>query len=64
MLISENAGYRQYCETHKVKAQEDLNYVRIYTTYEWAKNPEQEQTKIELFLTDVGLENLRKALTL
>jgi len=62
MLISENAGYRQFCETHKVKAQEDLNYVRIYTTYEWAKDPSQEQTKIELFLSDEGLENLRKAL--
>ena len=64
MLISENAGYRQFCETHKVQAQKDLNYVRIYTTYDWAKNPTQEQTKIELFLSDEGLDNLRKALTL
>jgi hypothetical protein len=63
MLISENAGYRQFCECVPVKAQPGLNYVRIYTTYEWAKDPLQEQTKIELFLSDEGLAALRQSLT-
>lgn len=62
MLISENAGYKQFCECVPVKSQPGLNYIRIYTTYDWAKDPSQEQTKIELFLSDEGLEALRQSL--
>jgi len=63
MLISENAGYKQFCEVRKIESQPGSNYVRIYTTYEWAKDPSQEQTKIELFLSDEGLANLQKSLS-
>jgi hypothetical protein len=62
MLISENAGYKQFCECVPVKSQPGLNYIRIYTTYDWAKDPSQEQTKIELFLSDEGLASLRQSL--
>jgi hypothetical protein len=59
MQISENAGYRQYCECTPVQG---LNYVRIFTTYDWAKDPNQEQNKIELFLTDAQLELFKASL--
>jgi len=62
MLISDNAGYKQFCEVRKIET-DNLNYVRIFTTYDWAKDPSQEQTKIELFLSDEGLENLKKSLS-
>jgi hypothetical protein len=64
MLISENAGYKQFCECLPVKSQPGLNYIRIYTTYDWAKDPTQEQTKIELFLSDEGLAALRQSLAI
>ena len=62
MQTSENAGYRQYCECTPVQAQPGLNYVRIFTTYDWAKDPNQEQTKIELFLTDEQLGLFKQSL--
>jgi hypothetical protein len=63
MLVSENAGYKLYCEVHKLNVQPQDNHVRIYTTYEWAKNPNAEQNKLELFLNDKELETLRQSLT-
>ena len=63
MLISENAGYKLYCEVRKLDVHPQDNHVRIYTTYDWAKNPEAEQNKLELFLSDKELETLRQSLT-
>jgi hypothetical protein len=63
MLISENAGYKLYCEVRKLDIHPQDNHIRIYSTYEWAKNPEAEQNKIELFLSDNELELLRNSLT-
>ncbi len=64
MLVSENAGYKLYCEVRKLDIQPQDNHVRIYTTYDWAKNPEAEQNKLELFLNDMELAKLRQALSL
>ena len=64
MLVSENAGYKLYCEVRKLDIHPQDNHVRIYTTYDWAKNPEAEQNKLELFLSDKELETLRQSLTL
>jgi hypothetical protein len=63
MLVSENAGYKLYCEVRKLDIHPQDNHVRIYTTYDWAKNPEAEQNKLELFLNDKELETLRQSLT-
>ena len=63
MLVSENAGYKLYCEVHKLNVHPQDNHVRIYTTYDWAKNPNAEQNKLELFLSDKELETLRQSLT-
>ena len=62
MLVSDNAGYKLYCEVRKLDVHPNDNHVRIYTTYDWAKNPESEQNKLELFLNDGELETLRQAL--
>ena len=63
MLVSENAGYKLYCEVRKLDIHPQDNHVRIYTTYDWAKSPEAEQNKLELFLSDEELATLRQALT-
>jgi hypothetical protein len=62
MLVSDNAGYKLYCEVRKLDVHPNDNHVRIYTTYDWAKNPEAEQNKLELFLNDGELETLRRSL--
>jgi|APGre2960657373_1045057.scaffolds.fasta_scaffold07765_4 hypothetical protein len=62
MLVSNNAGYKLYCEVRKLDVHPQDNHVRIFTTYDWSKNPEAEQNKIELFLSDIELDALRKAL--
>ena len=43
MLVSNNAGYKLYCEVRKLDVHPQDNHVRIYTTYDWSKNPEAEQ---------------------
>lgn len=63
MLITEAQGYKLFCETHKVDFPADTYHVRIFTTYDWAKDPEGKQNRIELFLTSSELEALRSVLT-
>ena len=63
MLIRENQGYKLFCETRKVEIPEDTYYVRLYTKYEFAKNPDREQTKMELFLSTDEIQTLIKSLT-
>jgi hypothetical protein len=62
MLISDNAGYKLFCDVRKTPVKPNDNYVRIYTKYDFAREPEAEQTKIELFLSDEQLVALREAL--
>jgi len=52
------------CETRKLDIPQGSNYIRIYTLYDWAKNPTAEQNKLELILTDEELVEFRKALTI
>jgi hypothetical protein len=64
MLVSENAGYKVMCETRKLDVPAGSNYVRIYTVYDWAKDPTVAQNRLELILTDEELIEFRKALTI
>jgi hypothetical protein len=64
MIVSDNAGYKLLCETRKLDVPNGSNYVRIYTVYDWAKDPKAEQNKLELILTDEELVEFRKALTI
>ena len=64
MIVSENAGYKLMCETRKLDVPHGSNYVRIYALYDWSKNPDAEQNKLELILTDDELVEFRKALTI
>ena len=64
MLITESQGYKLFCETHKVDYPADTYHVRIFTTYEWAKDPEATQNRIELFLTSSELEALKSTLSI
>jgi hypothetical protein len=61
MLVQENSGYKLFCEMQKLDIN-GQNYVRIYSTYDWAKNPDAEQNKMELFLTDSELAQFRMSL--
>ena len=61
-MISDNAGYKVFCEKRKIHVGENDNYVRIYSTFDGSRDPEYQQTKLEMFLTDEQLELLRQAL--
>ena len=63
MLINDTSGYKLYCETRKLDIPAGHYHVRVYTTYDWAKDPEAEQNKMELILSQAELENLRQSLT-
>ena len=62
MLVSENAGYKLFCETRKLDIPQCSNYVHIYTVYDWARDPSAKQNKLELILTDAELEKFRQSL--
>ena len=63
MLITDNGGYKVFCEVSKIHVGENNNHVRVYTTFDGSRDPEYKQTKIEMFLTDIELASLRQALT-
>jgi hypothetical protein len=63
MLITDNGGYKVFCEVSKIHVGENNNHVRVYSTFDGSRDPEYKQTKIEMFLTDVELASLRNALT-
>jgi len=63
MLITDNGGYKVFCEVSKIHVGENNNHVRVYTTFDGSRDPEYKQTKIEMFLTDNELSALRTALT-
>jgi hypothetical protein len=62
MLISDNAGYKLFCETRPLEIVSGTFHVRIFSTYDWAKNPDSEQNKIEMILSLDELEKLRQSL--
>jgi hypothetical protein len=63
MLITDNGGYKVFCEVSKIHVGENNNHVRVYSTFDGSRDPEYKQTKIEMFLTDIELASLRQALT-
>jgi hypothetical protein len=63
MIISDKAGYKLYCEVRKLNVAPYDNHVRIFTTYAWARNPDAEQNKLELVMSDAELAALKQALT-
>jgi hypothetical protein len=63
MLITDNGGYKVFCEVNKIHVGLNNNYVRVYTTFDGSRDPEYKQTKFEAFLTDEELSALRNSLT-
>ena len=63
MLISNNGGYKVFCEVSKIHVGENNNHVRLFTTFDGSRDPEYKQTKIEMFLTDEELLNFRNSLS-
>jgi len=62
MLIADNAGHKVYCEYRKIHVGENNNYIRFYSVFDYSRDPEYKQTKLELFLTDAELETLKQTL--
>jgi hypothetical protein len=50
-LISNNAGYKTYVEISSILRPADHKYLKITTTYDFAKDPTDERTKYEMLLT-------------
>jgi hypothetical protein len=63
MLITEAQGYKLYCEVTPVDFPPALFRVHIFTKFDWAKDPEAIQTKMELFFDEAELEAFRTALS-
>ena len=63
MLISDNAGYRVYCEVTGFNETDKRHCIRFYTTFAGSKDPEGKQKKMELFLTDEELLNFKEMLS-
>jgi hypothetical protein len=64
MLITEAQGYKLYCEVTPVDFPPGVFRVHIYTRFDWAKDPEAIQTKMELFFNQAELESFKLALAL
>ena len=64
MLVSNNGGYKLFCETRLLKiSTEDMYSVHLYTEFEHAKDPSSKQTKLLLNLTKNEYDSLISALT-
>jgi len=63
MLVSESAGYKVFCETKIIDALPGNYHVRVYSTYENAKEPNEQQTRFDIVLSAMELEYLRQSLT-
>jgi hypothetical protein len=63
MIVCENNGYKLQVEVRHLDIPPNSKYVRIFTTYDWAKDPGVEQNKMELILSDDEVANFVKALT-
>lgn len=60
-LLSEAGGVQTYIEarTLDIPSHRDWTAVRIFSVAEWARNPDNEQTKLELFLQPEEFANLK-----
>jgi len=62
MLISNSAGYKVFCETKPVDVLPGHYHVRVYSTYDHSKDPDYQQTKIDMVLSAIELEYFKLAL--
>jgi len=62
MLVSNSAGYKVFCETKPIDALPGHYHVRVYSTYENAKEPDEQQTRFDIVLSATELEYLRLSL--
>jgi hypothetical protein len=62
MLVSNNAGYKVFCETKIIDVLSEHYHVRMYSMYEHSNDPEYQQTKIDMVLSATELEQLRQSL--
>ena len=59
-LISNNDGYKTYVEISSVLRPADHRYLKITTTYDFAKHPISERTKFEMLLTPEVIEQFKE----
>jgi len=60
-LISEAGGVRTYINAEPLTNPQHAGWMqlRIYTTAEWSRDPDYEQTKLELFMEPGEFANLK-----
>jgi hypothetical protein len=58
MLVSNNAGYKVFCETKHIEALPGHYHIRIYSTYDHSIDPVFQQTKLDMIVSSVELEYL------
>ena len=63
MLVSNSAGYKVFCETKHVDVLPGHYHIRIYTTFDQSKEPNYQQSKFDMVLSQIELEQFRQALT-
>ena len=63
MIVCDNGGYKLQVEVRQLDIPPNAKYVRVFTTYDWAKDPASEQNKMELILSDDELATFVRALT-
>jgi hypothetical protein len=63
-LISEAGGVRTYLSLTPLQtsSHKDWNHIKITSTYEFARDPAHEQTKLDLCLSAQDLANLKAAI--
>ena len=62
-LISNTGGMHTYLEIKPVKAVPGLTHLRITTTYDGSKHPEDERVHFDLCLEPSDLANIKTALS-
>jgi hypothetical protein len=63
-LISEAGGVKTYIDAKPLTNPQHVGWtqVRIYTTAEWSRDPDYEQTKVELFMEPTAFANLKSVI--
>ena len=61
-LISDTGGMHTYLEINQVDAVKGLTYLRVTTTFEGAKDPDDERVKFDICLDQSDFANLKAAL--
>jgi hypothetical protein len=59
-LISNNAGHKTYVEILDVMRPSDHKYLKVTTTYDLAKDPNNERVKFEMLMTPEVIEQFKE----